>query len=312
MNTDGTVSSHQKISDTQGSFTGTLSDDCRFGSSVTNIGDVDNDGVTDIAVGAPYDDDGGTDRGAIWVLLMNTDGTVSSHQKISDTNGGFSATLADNDKFGFDIAPLGDIDNDNVPDIVVSALSGGGTGRCYALRLSSTGSVDAEQAVDLENEDATTLDASDGFGYSLANIGDIDDDGVVDIAVGTYLDDDPGTQAGGQDKGAVWLLTLNSTTGSIKDYYKISDGEGLFNGTIETNRRFGSSVAGLGDLNNDGYRDVAIGQSYSRDGGSSARGAVWGCFSLWNQKRQCTLCQPKEKVRWYLLQYHRQKTLLPV
>ena len=41
--------------------------------------------VTDLAVGAGKDDDGGTDRGAVWVLFMNTDGTVKSHQKISNT-----------------------------------------------------------------------------------------------------------------------------------------------------------------------------------------------------------------------------------
>ena len=54
------------------------------------LGDLDGDGVGDLAVGAPRDDDGGTDRGAVWVLFLNTDGTVKSHQKISDTEGGFT------------------------------------------------------------------------------------------------------------------------------------------------------------------------------------------------------------------------------
>ena len=46
-----------------------------FGSSVATLGDLDGDGVSDLVVGAPYDDTGGTWRGAVYVLLMNADGT---------------------------------------------------------------------------------------------------------------------------------------------------------------------------------------------------------------------------------------------
>ena len=67
----GTVLSHQKISDTEGGFTGTLDNDDRFGQSVASLGDLDGDGVTDLAVGAPFDDDGGNLRGAVWVLFLD-------------------------------------------------------------------------------------------------------------------------------------------------------------------------------------------------------------------------------------------------
>ena len=60
LNNDGTVKAHQKISSTQGNFSGILDNGDYFGSSVTNIGDLDGDLITDVAVGAFYDDDGGT------------------------------------------------------------------------------------------------------------------------------------------------------------------------------------------------------------------------------------------------------------
>ena len=60
----GWVLAEQKISDTEGGFTGILDDLDIFGISVASLGDLDGDGVGDLAVGVLVDDDGGTDRGA--------------------------------------------------------------------------------------------------------------------------------------------------------------------------------------------------------------------------------------------------------
>ena len=117
----GWVLAHQKISDTQGGFTGILDDHDHFGWSVASLGDLDGDGVGDLAVGAPRDGDGGFVRGAVWVLFLNPDGTVKSHQKISDTQGGFTGTLDDFDWFGLSVAALGDLDGDGVGDLAAGA-----------------------------------------------------------------------------------------------------------------------------------------------------------------------------------------------
>ena len=67
----GTVKSFQKISDTQGAFTGGLVNNDNFGSAVASLGDLDGDGVVDLAVGAVDDDDGGAGRGATWIIFLN-------------------------------------------------------------------------------------------------------------------------------------------------------------------------------------------------------------------------------------------------
>ena len=82
------VVSQAKLSSTTGGLIGPLHDDDLFGLATARLGDLDGDGIGDVAVGAQYDDDGGFNRGAIWVLFLNADGTVKDEQKISDTAGG--------------------------------------------------------------------------------------------------------------------------------------------------------------------------------------------------------------------------------
>jgi len=120
MNTDGTVKSKQKISSTQGGFGSGLANNDYLGISAAPLGDLDGDGVSDLAVGAHESDDGGTDRGAIWILFMNTNGTVKAKQKISQTAGSFSGSLINGGNFGRGMAFLG-VGQDGRHTIVVGA-----------------------------------------------------------------------------------------------------------------------------------------------------------------------------------------------
>ena len=77
--------------DSDGDGSGNACDSCPSGDGT----DVDADGVGDLAVGAYLDDDGAPNRGALWILHLNPNGTVKSHQKISHTLGGFLGALDD-------------------------------------------------------------------------------------------------------------------------------------------------------------------------------------------------------------------------
>jgi cysteine-rich repeat protein len=121
LNPDGTVKSQQKISGTQGGFSGTIDDADWFGYAVASLGDLDGDGMGELAVGAVGDDDGGSDRGALWILSLNPSGTVKSHRKISSTQGGFTGTLDGSDCVGGNVASLGNLLGDGVGDLAVSA-----------------------------------------------------------------------------------------------------------------------------------------------------------------------------------------------
>ena len=60
-----------------------------------------------LAVGAFSDDDGGNQRGAVWLVFLHPDGTVGSHAKISSTSGAFLGPLDDGDVVAFVKAAAG-------------------------------------------------------------------------------------------------------------------------------------------------------------------------------------------------------------
>ena len=276
MDSDGRVDIDREISDSEGLFLGNLANEDRFGSALAGIGDLDGDGFLDIAVGAPGDDDGSNDAGAVWILFMNAIGTVRIHQKISSRAGGFLRELDDGDEFGSAVADIGDLDGDGIRDLAVGAMKdddgSNDAGAVWILFMNQEGRVASSQKIsDTRGGFQGDLDEGDNFGSSITSLGDLDEDGLNEIAVGATGDDD-----GGEDKGAVWILFMNED-GTVDSDRKISQNKGNFDGKLDDGDRFGSALASMGDLDEDGFTDLAVGADRDDDGGDD-RGAVWILF----------------------------------
>lgn len=107
-----------------------------FADSLASVGDLNGDRLSELAIGDPFDCDGGEFRGAIWIVFLGQDGLLRAKQKISDWEGGFEASLRDGDLFGSSIASAGDLDSDGVPDLIV-----GGVKELWILLLRRDGTV---------------------------------------------------------------------------------------------------------------------------------------------------------------------------
>lgn len=251
----------------------------QFGSSVADIGDLDQDGTNDIVVGAKGE---GTKKsssqGAVYILFMNATGTVKHHTRIGHlSNGGPS--LFTSDQFGASVSSIGDVNNDGINDIAVGA-PGYVLGAVYVLFMKRDGTASGFRAIrgKYAGKLTTNTNYSNGppiaynsqFGASLTSIGDFNKDGVPDIAVGE-TDSSNGN-------GKVYLLLLDHYA-TVLNYSVIGANIGggpninLFSG-------FASSILSLADKDGDGNIELAIGANSIGDTPQSKpnSGAIFICF----------------------------------
>jgi hypothetical protein len=227
-------------------ITGDSADD-GFGWSVSDAGDINDDGKDDVIVGAPLDDDGGSSSGSAFIFYGGvTSGTASTVANVKIT--GDSA----DDGFGWSVSDAGDINDDGKDDVIVGAPldddGGSGSGSAFIFYGGiASGAATAKANIKLIGDSA-----NDGFGRSVSDAGDVNSDGKDDVIVGVIYDDD-----GGNNSGSAKIYTFNDFQNSAK---LTGDGE---------KDAFGYSVSEAGDVNGDGKTDVIVGSAPTFAGGGS-------------------------------------------
>ncbi|RLS74009.1 MAG: hypothetical protein DWI00_09820, partial [Planctomycetota bacterium] len=256
QNANGTVLKSVRIASNHNGGPALNSDDV-FGASVTSLGDIDGDGITDIAIGAPGDGTGGTERGAVYIVRLKSDGTAKSNTKIANSlNGG--PTLQNGDGFGMSIASPGDMDGDGVVDLVVAAsdadVGGEDRGVVYTMFLKADGTV--RNFAKIENTTAwnSTIEEEENFGSRITSIGDVNGDGVGDLAAlsASYVNFDGVVESIPKQ---IDILLMNAD-GTMKQFVGI--GDGLNGGPNLVDNDAIWDLTSAGDVDADGVEDLAL------------------------------------------------------
>jgi hypothetical protein len=208
-----------------------------LGIAVASAGDVNGDGFSDVAVGAPAFDNGEVDEGSVFVFLGSTSGLSPTPFWTAESNQA-GASL------GIAVASAGDVNGDGFSDLVVGAArfdnGEADEGRAFVYLGSATG-LDVFVPWTAETNQASSL-----FGTSVATAGDVNGDGFSDIVVGAAQFDN-----GEADEGGAYLY-LGSSTGLSLVPAWTAEGN-------QSGASLGASVASAGDVNGDGYSDVVLG-----------------------------------------------------
>ncbi|GGM45846.1 hypothetical protein GCM10012275_16070 [Longimycelium tulufanense] len=175
------------------------------------------------------------------------------------SGGGFASGA----RFGEAVA-IGDFNKDGYADVAVGApndtVNGAASGAVYVYLGSANG---LQPGVRLIQRDIGAGDeAGDRFGASLA-AGDFNKDGYADLAVGI-----PGEAVGSEAKAGAIAVFPGSSSGLAKGKWF---GQTVGGGSDEAGDRFGTALA-AGDLNGDGYDDLAIGVPGEIPGDKKKRG----------------------------------------
>lgn len=255
----GTCLSFQKLSMLHGSFTASLGSSDSFGQAVSGGVDVDADDVPDLLVGAYLDDDYASDCGAIYIIFLSDQGICKSHQKLTFSHGGFTATATTSSvEFGSGVVFLNDLNEDGVHDIAASAYQDDtaafDAGAVYVIFLSNQGLCLSHQKLTTAFGSFTgVLSAEDKFGTCIGTPGHIHPDSLETLAVGAFRDDE-----GGYEQGAIYIIFLTNQ-GIAGSHQKVNGVQGDFTGSLPLQSYFGVAVAGVGDLDNDDSRDLVVG-----------------------------------------------------
>lgn len=233
----------------------------RAGEGMATAGDIDEDGLADLWIGAPDAGAGRRTTGQVFLMTAISGQMVTSDAALT-LNGENNS-----DRAGMALSGGVDADGDGTPDVLIgaSAYRSGASafGKVYFVSGTTTASA-------LSSADASWTGLTDGdeAGKSVAFAGDVNGDGYEDMVAGAPADTSQGT-------GYAYLV-LGPFSGSST----FASAIGVISATA-AQQQVGVAVSSGGDVDGDGYGDFLVGaptfDGVGRDSGTAL--LLYGPFS---------------------------------
>jgi len=237
----------------------------QMGYSVSNIGDINGDGLADFFVGASHADyAGNADVGKSYVIFGKSDGSGINLSTIEAGEGGGFVILNDDvapasSYAGFSVSGAGDVNGDNIPDLIIGApyatangvtnagksyVIWGGTNDTTPIKLSDV-------AAGVNGFVINGITQNSYSGRTVSDAKDVNNDGLDDMIIGSVVHGASGRAA---------YVIFGKKNGIAVELSDIANGiggfviEGLGGGSSN-----GITASGAGYVNNDDYADLIIG-----------------------------------------------------
>lgn len=209
-----------------------------FGNSIAGVGDIDGDSYKDVLVGAFGNNNY---QGRAYLYRGTSSGLNTIPIVITNP------APTGEDWFGISVAGAGDVNKDGYADVVIGAQGANNNlGRAYVYRGSSAGLVTPPTI--LNEPHGVRLSQ---FGASVCGAGDVNGDGYSDILIGIIAG------LGGTPNRAYFYT--GGPTGINTTHVTLDDP------MAQPGSFFGLDIAGVGDVDKDGYSDLLIG-AYGSEG----------------------------------------------
>ncbi len=218
-----------------------LADLHRMGTTVWDIGDVDNDTFHDYAIGAQ--DAGFNRQGVVYVHSGSTGDLLYELHPSSARAADFGGYFANS---------VGDVDGDQVPDIFVGDWMEGSNGSQAGWAYVFSGA-DGTELVSTPGENIT---GNTGFGGRL--LGDVNGDGANDIV--TNFENNPQITDAPR---AGQVRIISGKTGAV-----LRTITSVVNDAIGVGEFFGADCGGFPDINDDGIPEILATAIFNDDNGS--------------------------------------------